>query len=166
MIIEFVKAVIKLRDSITLGLTSGLMGNLAKGLFNLFFWRSKKSETLYSQLAGSMFIKPGLRKQKSPSLIGNLADMSTGSILGVPLVYIMKKTGKDNYLIKGLGYGAFLWLLLYGAGHNLDFYILKPQKYKSNLSAFFEHIIFGISTAHASVKLATPGTFPDEKYDF
>lgn len=153
----------RLRDSISLGLFSGLMGNLAKGLFNLFTWKTEKNEVLYPHLASSMFFAPRRTKRRKPFLVGSLADLSMGAIFGIPLVYILKKTGKDNFMVKGAGFGALLWVVFYGAGHNLPIVSIKPKKSRSPLWAFLEHLLFGVGTACTAVKFADPGTFPDDQ---
>lgn len=155
-----------MRDSLTLGLVSGFMGNLAKGLFNLITWKSKNNEVLYSHIAASMFFRPRRIKKRGSLFVGSLADLTAGSILGIPLVYLLKKTGKDNYWVKGAGFGALLWTLLYGAGHNFNLFLFKPKKSRSSLLAFIEHLLFGVVTAEVAVKLADPGTFPDDDADY
>jgi hypothetical protein len=154
-----------MRDSVSLGLFSGLMGNLVKSLYNQITWRSGKNEVLYPHIASSMFFKPFYTRMHKPFLVGCLADLITGALLGMPLIYLFKKTGKDNYLMKGVGYGSFLWLVLYGAGHNLNLFTIKVKGAPSYLWAFLAHIIYGVTTAYTAVKFADPGTFPDDQLE-
>jgi len=155
----------RLRDSVSLGLFSGLMGNLAKGIFNLFTWKTERNEVLYPQLASSMFFAPRRTKRRKPFLIGGLADLIMGSLFGIPIVYILKKTGKDNHILKGGGLSLLLWVVLYGAGHNLHIFSIKPRKSSSPLWALLEHLLFGVVTACTAVKFADPGTFPDDRLE-
>lgn len=155
----------RLRDSVSLGLFSGLMGNLSKGLFNIITWKTERNEVLYPHLASSMFFAPRRTKRRKPFLVGSLVDISMGSLLGIPLVYILKKTGKDNYRVKGAGFGALLWVVFYVVGHNLPIVSIKPRKSSSPLWAFLEHLTYGVVTSCTAVEFADPGTFPDDQLE-
>lgn len=141
------------------------MGNLAKGLFNLFTWKTERNEVLYPHLASSMFFAPRHTKRRKPFLVGSFADLIMGSLFGIPIVYILKKTGKDNHMLKGAGFSLFLWVAFYGAGHNLSIVSIKPKKSSSPLWALLEHLIYGLVTACTAVKFADPGTFPDDRLE-
>lgn len=127
-----------MRDSICLGLVSGSIGHLARGVLNLFGTHRK----------------------------GNFADFMAGAIFGIPLVHFMRRTGKDHDLTKGASFGMLIWALFYGTRRSRNLYTLKPKKSRSELLAFLGHLAFGVVTARAAVKLADPGTFPDDEPDF
>lgn len=157
------KGMRQLRDTFGLGMFSGQIGNLAKGLFNFVTWKTHYNEVLYPQLGGAMFFGQRNIKRRRPFIIGSLADITMGSLFGIPIVYIMKKTGKDNYLIKGVGFSLLLWVGFYGLGQSLNLYNYKLRKARSPILSFFDHLLYGAVTASAAVKLADPGTFPDDQ---
>lgn len=154
-----------MRDSFTLGVFSGLTGNVAKGLFNLVTTKFKYSEYLCPEYASSLFFKPSQTRRKLPFTVGMLADIGTGSLLGIPLVWFMKNKGKDNFLLKGAGYGILLWIVMCGGLSHYSFFSLKSKKCTAPFSTFWEHLIYGLVTSYTAVKFADPGTFPDDRLE-
>jgi len=146
-----------MRDTIILGITSGLIGNVIKDISNYFIWRANKTEMLYGHYAASTLVEPVKTIELKNFLIGQALDMTYGAALGVPLVYLIKKTGRDYYLLKGAGLGLLLWGILYNYGPAS----IKPKETKTHLSALFNNLLYGISTAQAAVSLAHPGIFPE-----
>ncbi|MEW6426062.1 MAG: hypothetical protein AB1523_15225 [Bacillota bacterium] len=149
-----------MRDTVALGILSGLIGNLAKNISNYFLWRTGHTEVLYGHLAGSMFAAPEDVHETGNLVIGQLFDMVMGAGLGVPMVYLLKKTGKDYYLLKGAGTGLLAWGLLYGLGPNVKVISIKPKMFKTHFSALWHNVLYGLAAARAAVMLADPGTFP------
>lgn len=149
-----------MRDTITLGFLSGLIGNIAKDISNFFIWKADKTELTYGHLAASMFSEPAKTRETGNFLVGQAMDMVVGAALGIPMVYLLKKTGKDNYLLKGAGAGLVLWGLLYGLGPNLNFYSIKPKKTKTHFSALWNNLLYGAVAAQTAVLIADPDLFP------
>lgn len=152
-----------MRDTITLGVISGLIGNFAKDLSNYFIWRARKTELLYAHLAGSIFSTPESVHETGNFVAGQLVDMTIGAAMGVPIIYLLRKTGKDNYLLKGAAMGLATWGLLYGAGPNLGIISIRPKLYKTHFSALWNNLLYGLVTAHTAVSLADPGMFPESE---
>jgi hypothetical protein len=150
-----------MRDTVTLGVVSGLIGNFVKDLSSYLIWRARKTELLYAHLAGSIFSPPESAHDTGYLVVGQLVDMAVGASIGIPLVYLLKKTGKDNYLLKGAAVGMGAWGLLYGAGPRLGLTSIRPKLYKTHLSALWNNLLYGLVTAHAAVSLADPGMFPE-----
>lgn len=134
-----------MRSSISLGLVSGLIGHFVKCI------------VLYEPRHTHR------RKNHPPH---HFANIMSGAILGIPLVHFMKKTGKDKYISKGASFGMLLWAFFYGARNTREHYHLKRPKYHSELLSFFSYVLFGVTTAYTAVKLADPGTYSDDEYDF
>lgn len=159
------KGMRRLRDTFTLGMFSGLTGNMARGLFNWVTCKFKYNEYLSPEYAGSLFFKPRQTKRKLPFTVGLLADFGTGSLFGIPLVWFMKKKGKDNFLLKGAGYGIMLWIVVFGGLSHFSIFSLKSKKDVTPFSAYWEHLVYGLVASYAAVKFADPGTFPDDRLE-
>lgn len=157
----FVNKIHKIQDSMTIGLLGGVIGTIFMEISNLLIFKSGKSETLYGYIAGSLFVPPYKTKQKKNLILGELAHFMIGSVWGIPLIYILKKTGKDHHLIKGF----FISILSLGsliAG--LKFGILKKFRLtKTYYSAFWNHLVYGLVSAQAIVWLADPIIFESSK---
>jgi len=145
-----------MKDTITLGVASGIIGNIAKDISNFLLWRSKKTELLYAHLTASTLVGPGKTNEPFNLLLGQIQDMTYGAALGIPLVYLLKLTGKDNYLLKGAGTGLLLWSVLYNFGP----IAIQPKMTKTHFSALWNNLLYGMVTAHAAVSLADPDVFP------
>lgn len=138
-------------DTIALGVASGLVGNIAKDISNFLIYRAGGTEMLYGHFASSMFSPPQKVQEPGHFALGQILDFAIGATLGVPLVYLLKKTGKDHHLIKGAGMGLLLWGVLYGVGPNLKLLSIKPTLPRTHFSALWNNFVYGITTAQAAV---------------
>ena len=156
----------KIEDPLILGLVAGTIGNLAKMSGNLLIrFLLRKSETTYPEIAGGLFMSKKQRDRLVGRVVGGIADISLGGILGVPIVYLLRYTGKDKAAIKGLAVGHFAWMAIYGAfgrgsGKKQGVF---PLDAATNLSAFINHSWYGLITAVAASKLGDPTLFPEPK---
>lgn len=48
--------------------------------------------------------------------------ITAGSVSGIPLLYILKRTGKDHYLSKGLVASMLTWGILYTGGQKIGLF--------------------------------------------
>ena len=98
----------KIKDPIILGAVSGLLGNSAKLAGNLFNrYVLCKSDTTYPEIAGGLFMSKKEREKPVGKIVGLLADFSLGALLGVPVVYMLRYTGRGQSCGKRFGSGAF-----------------------------------------------------------
>ncbi len=156
----------KIKDPIVLGFIAGLIGNSAKlagNLVNRYVFY--KSDTTYPEIAGGLFMTKKEREKPTGKVVGGLADFVLGAILGIPLVYMFRYTGKDKSALKGMGYGHFAWIGMYGSigrlmGINKGVFPLNAQ---TNMSALFNHTWYGLVTALVINKLGAPSLFPEPR---
>lgn len=154
------RSIPKIKDSVSLGLFGGLLGTLALDLSNLIFWKRKKDESLYGQLAGSILMK-GIRTKKTDNFIfGEIIHLLTGVLAGIPLVFLFKKTGKDNHLVKGAAFGSLIWMVYYVLGIKMDVFSSKPKLNRTHFSSLWQNLLYGIVTAKSIVSFAHPTVFP------
>lgn len=151
----------KIKDSIVLGLIGGLAGTIVMGLSNTFLWRTKKTEALYGHLSGSMIMRGFRTNQTKNFILGQIIHTFTGGILGIPFVYLLKKTGKDHHLIKGVLFGGLSWGILYDFGQKMGLFYNKIHLTKTHYSALFNNLLFGITMAHTVYSLADSSVFPE-----
>ena len=147
----------KMKDSITTGLLGGLIGAIFMDISNLLIFKAGKTETLYGYIAGGLFMAPFRTKKRKNFILGEIAHLAIGSFWGIPLTYILKKTGKDHYLIKGMLVSTLsLGNLIVGQKLGM---LKKFRLTKTFYSAIWNHILYGLVSAQAIVMLADPTIF-------
>lgn len=149
-----------MKDSIPIGFLSGLVGTLAMDLSNIIFKKSGVSEKTYAQYAGSVMISPFRLLFKENQILGQILHLITGSIMGIPLFTVLKKTGKDNYLFKGAIYGTFTWELLYSFGLRYGVFRTKAYSTRTHMTTLIDNLIYGFSSAATMVFLTDKSVFP------
>lgn len=153
----------KIKDPLVLGAVAGTIANLVKLLGNELGMKSLKiSKASYPQMAAGLFMTKKERKKPAGQVVGTLADLAVGGLMGIPLVYLLRYTGRDYAALKGLSYGHFAWVFLYGAtGRIIGTKSLFPLDATTNLSALFNHSMYGIIAAVLAAKLGDPSLFPE-----
>ncbi|WP_088225892.1 hypothetical protein [Desulfosporosinus sp. FKB] len=154
----------KIQDSITIGLLGGFIGTLAIDISNALLYKTKKTEATFGHLAASFFRTPTTTSKYKPTVfLGELLHHSVGTVIGIPLFYILKKTGKDHYLAKGLVASLLTWIFLYTGGQEIGL-LKKPSKVKTHYAAVWNHILYGLATVKAMVWLADPEIFSSQPF--
>lgn len=148
----------KTQDSILIGLIGGFIGTIFMDISNELIYKAGKTEGRYANVAGQMFVSPIRTKQRKNFILGEILHLAVGSVFGLPLVYILKKTGKDHYLAKGLVTSILTWGVLYTGGQKVGLF-KKNHLTKSLYSAMWNNLIYGISAAKVIVSIADPAVF-------
>ncbi|WP_407311272.1 hypothetical protein [Desulfosporosinus sp. SB140] len=151
----------KMRDSITIGLLGGLIGTIFMDISNLLIFKAGKTEALYGHIAGGLFVAPFRTKRRKNFILGQMTHLGIGSIWGTLLTYLLKKTGKDHHLIKGL----FISMLTLGSliGGQKFGMLKKFGLTKTFYSAVWNHLVYGLVSAQAIVMIADPIIFASSK---
>ena len=152
----------KIKDPILLGIVAGLTGNLLKDIGDMINTRLGISKTSYSRVAAGLFMN---KKQTESSLgktVGWLTDAAIGAGLGVGFVYILKFTGKDHALMKGVGYSHGAWTLFLGGANKLMVESVYPQDPKTILSQYATHTLYGIGAAFSATTFGDEDMFTKE----
>lgn len=145
------------------GMLGGLAGVICMDLASLLLWRNKKTEGLHGHIAGSMIMNTFKLNKRKNFLIGQLFHMSVGSAIGIGMVEILKKYGKDHHIIKGGFLSVAVWSILYNFGQRMGLYRMNPRLIRSSYSAILNHLIFGFVTSNTIVALADPAIFPNKE---
>lgn len=91
----------KMNDKVILGLLCGLLGNLPKAIINETLVRKGIEKKRFAEIVAGLFVTPEEATSKKGIAFGFLGDFATASFLGIPLVYLLSKTGKNHKIIKG-----------------------------------------------------------------
>ena len=151
------------KNSILTGLLGGLAGTLIMEISNLIIFKKNKTEALYGHIAGGLLVPSYKTKQKKNFILGELVHFAMGMFWGIPLVYLLKKTGKDRHLIKGLLIAMLSLgqlIILQKVGWTKKFRLTKTY-----YSAFWNHLLYGLVASQAIVTLADSEMFQNKNSD-
>lgn len=149
----------KIKDRITLGFVAGLLANIPKAISNELLFRKKIESKRYGEVISGIFMPKGQALSKKGKLFGVGGDFITSGFLGIPLVYIMSLTGKDNFLLKGflagvIGLGGFRGLIAnVGPGKTY------PRDPKTNIAFSIHSSLWGLMASTLIVMLGDKSLF-------
>jgi len=116
----------------------------------------KQTEWDYAHLDASWLLYWFRVKRKTSFLLGQLINASISSAMGVPIFYMLRKTGNKHYLYKGIATGVVMWLVLYVLPSKRKMFSLKAYYPKTHFIMLLGGIIYGISTAWAIITFSSP----------
>lgn len=143
-----------MKDRITLGALAGLGAVLTRDVYGLLARAVGFTKFLTWNVAADLFIHGQDIFRPLGIVLGFVADLTLGAIIGALFVYLLKLSGHRNPMIKGLGFGLGAWLLLFG----IMVRILpdSPKVFDdvlSNLNSFVGHAVFGLSLGYYADRL-------------
>lgn len=103
-----------MRDTITIGVIAGTSATAAMTLFNSALRLFGLDFISTWETAAHIFLNPQLIHTPIGYFIGYTGQFVLGSIFGIVVAYTLRMTGKDFYLLKGIGIGAVVWLASIG----------------------------------------------------
>jgi len=148
----------KTQDSILTGILGGVVGAISMEIISLLMYRVGKVEALHGQMAGQLFMSPRKTKQTKNFILGEMLHLTVGGFIGLPIIYLLKKTGKDHYKFKGICIGMFAWGALYNGGQKIGLF-KKFRLTRTHYIEAFTHAVYGLVTSFAIVKMADPNIF-------
>jgi len=150
---------VKIKDRITLGIISGIIGNIAKNLtFKGLSKTGLRDDDIHAKAAG-IFMSRRKAKTEAGKGIGILTDFCIACKLGILLVYLLSATGKDHPYLKGASLGQSAWVMMYGVLSSLGGSRSHPVSPRTSFSNFLAHTVYGVVTASAIMALGDPNLF-------
>lgn len=136
---------LKIRDTITIGSIAGIIATIVFILVNYIFKLLGYQFTSTWEATADIFLSNNLVHTPLGNIIGILGQYVIGASGGIIIAYILKFTGYDYYIIKGLGIGAVYWVL--GVGIIGNIINLTPQfadEPVTNFLIILDLVIYGI----------------------
>ena len=99
--------------------------------------------TPLSTLQRDLFVSVEFIDDPVSLAIGSIADFTMAAFLGFIMNLMLKKYGNDFAVLKGMGFGTFLYIILYGAFMDLNITRASLLTPLPNLLLFFPHILYG-----------------------
>lgn len=104
------RKVCKYQDTIANGVFSGI---IATAITTLLSWIALQSGISFTSLwifAGAIVLNDAALHTPLGILLGMVTHLMLGGIFGVITAFTLRLTGKDYYLIKGIGVGTFFFI--------------------------------------------------------
>lgn len=132
------------QDKVISGSISGILAKIFADIIEFPLWKLGVIKHPLSHYAQSIFIKP-VHQIFYGSWIGFLADYIYSVFLGIIFFYFLQLSGKRYHLIKGILYGAFLWLMSYGWIRSLPVVKFRTVISQDVIPQFFLHLVYGLA---------------------
>lgn len=150
---------IKIKDRIFLGSTCGIIAAAVARTVNRINYKFGLTDIRYNPMAANLFIPKKNAKSSSGSFLGLIVNNINVSVNGIALTYLLSMTGKDYKIIKGLGAGAFSWIIvdgMFGSGKLK----IKSNKPLGPIVHFLEHAFYGVLLSTLITKFGDDNLFP------
>lgn len=135
-----------LKDKALLGSFVGVLANIVMDVPQYPLWKLKILEHPLSHYAGSLFLDLNtLHHSWIGSVVSFFADYSYSAFCGIVFIYFLEYTGKRYYALKGLLFGAFLWLFSFGGLRSLALVKLREVVPADFGILIGIHLLFGLA---------------------
>jgi hypothetical protein len=135
-----------IKDTIIVGAIAGILGNIPKTILAWLFYILGYLRYTFLHIAAGYFVPAEFLDNHVSLITGFLADYTMAAFFGFIMYLMLQKFGTDYAVLKGIGFGAFLYMIFYGAFMALDITRASLLTPLPNLLLFFPHIIYGGST--------------------
>lgn len=132
-----------IKDTIMIGAIAGLIGNIPKTILAWLFHIFGYLRYTFIHIAAGYFVPADFIDNPVSLVTGLIADFTMSAFFGFIMCLMLHKYGTDYAVLKGVGFGAFLYMIFYGAFMALDITRASLLTPLPNLLLFFPHIIYG-----------------------
>lgn len=145
---------LRVKDTIAIGTLAGIIATLIFLTVNYLFKLLGYQFTSTWEATAGLFLSPQLIHTPLGYLVGFLGQYSIGISGGICMAYILKFTGYDYYILKGLGTGILYWVAGVAIiGRILNVTQKLADEPVTNFLIILDLLIFGIISALIIVKL-------------
>ncbi len=134
-----------IRDKVIFGGIAGILAHAAMDIFQVPLWKLRLLKHPLSHYAASLFMTPEMvHHTLGGTAIGILTDYIYGALWGIVFVYFIEATGKRYFMLKGLIFGAFLWLFSFGTLRALPIVTLREVVPGQTIYYLGLHLLLGL----------------------
>lgn len=144
-----------MKDSMIVGLFSGLLGAVIMELFNVLFGK----KLFFGKTASSMIVNSVRSNRLKNIMFGEIMHLTVGAGIGSIITILLEKTGKNFAVIKGTFISLLAWIGLHNIGHRIDLFNIKPRSTRNHYFSLIQHLVYGICTSALIKYLTNPVTF-------
>lgn len=102
------------KDSLVFGSLAGITGNIFKEALSWGFYGLGLFNLTFVHMCAGILVNQEFVKSHLGLVIGFLVDYTIAGILGILIYILLKKTGTDLIIVKGLFFGVGIFLSCYG----------------------------------------------------
>lgn len=136
-----------LKDKIMVGVIVGLLADAVKLIVNYILYLLDLTQVVFWQIVATLIVEKSDLHVPLTYLIGAIADFTVTAGLGVVFIYLIKYIGNKYLWIKGIGFGMFVWVSLFGTLLGQSVHEKLPQTPSGILVTIIAHFFFGLSLA-------------------
>lgn len=153
----------EITDKIILGLVAGLIGNIPKVIINEILVQKGIEKKRFAEIVAGILVTRKEAISKKGVVFGFLGDFATASFLGIPLVYLLSKTGKNHKIIKS-GMMGLVGLGIYrGIIAQLGNKGTYPTDVVTNASMSMTSTLWGVCAGILATRFGHKSVFEQEK---
>ncbi|HEX2952444.1 MAG TPA: hypothetical protein VHR47_00495 [Bacillota bacterium] len=134
------------KDNFIFGGLYGFLAVIAMNVFQFPIWEMKVIAHPLAHYASSLFmnVQP-VHHSLVGAVIGSIANHIYGAFWGIVFVYLIHLTGMRYLLLKGLVFGAFLWMVSFGGIRSLPIVALREIVPGDVPYYLFFHLVYGLT---------------------
>lgn len=137
-----------MRDTIARGVLGGLIGTAIQAALNWTWLLIGLTSTTLTEALGRtvLIVQPGKPLSTGELAVGFFAQFLIGALYGVGLAIVLNLSGRDFWVLKGLGAGGLIGVLHLGL---VPFLARMPEPVPLALAAthLTDHLLWGLVTA-------------------
>ncbi len=111
---------LKVRDTIVAGALAGWMGNVVKEALTWTFYLMGWTRYTFVHIAAGFYYSAENLNAPLSLVTGAITDWTIATTFGVMLLLILRYTGTDYAVFKGIAFGSLFYVLAFGIGMALD----------------------------------------------
>lgn len=142
-----------IKDFVTQGALVGIAADIIKLTFNYIAHLLNFTPVVFWQLTATRFLDKKDLYKPMAYIIGGVADVTFSAILGVMFVYFIYYLGVRHVLIKGIGFGLGVWVIVFGTLLSQSIQAKLPQNPVGIIVTILAHVFFGLTLALVTRRL-------------
>lgn len=131
------------KDTIILGTIAGLIGNIPKTIIDWTMHSLGLVRYTFAHIAAGYFVSIKYIDNPVSLATGFISDFIMAGFLGSLFLIILRISGKDYPVTKGILFSAILYVILYGLGMALNLTRVTLATPLPNLLLLLPHLVFG-----------------------
>ncbi len=152
----------KISDRMFLGMVAGMAAASVARLINVAEYEKGLTDVRYNQIASSIFFPEYKLNTTQSKLLGGIINNINVGVVGTIICYVLSATGRDKATLKGMGVGAFTWIMVQGVFSKFVVGI-KSRKPLAPILSLVDHLVYGAISSTIITKLGAEKLFPDNK---
>jgi hypothetical protein len=145
----------KTKDTIVAGVLAGWMGNIVKEIITWFFHFMGWVRYTFVHISAGFYYSTENIDSPLSLVTGVITDWTIAGTFGVVLLCLLRLTGSDYAVFKGIGLGALVFVITFGIGMAMDITRATLVTPLPDFLLLMSHIILGAITGWALGKYFT-----------